>query len=204
MKILGINGSPRKNSITGQMVSEILDATGAETELINLAGKRISPCIACLGCVNDNICKVKDDMYDIREKIVAADAYVIGGANYYGMVNSLTHAFLERFYQFFHLDCRDIAGKKAIVVGVAAGDGQPAIDNIRQLLEYNRVEVIGSVSASGPAPCFTCGHGEECKVGVVHRFFGEGTKITPEIIPTVEKQQDVITKARELAQMLAV
>ncbi len=61
MKILGISGSPRQES-TSRIVQEILNATGEETEFISLKGKNIAGCIACLGCVKENLCVVKDDI----------------------------------------------------------------------------------------------------------------------------------------------
>ena len=60
MKVLGISGSPRKNQATDQLVREVLNATGMETEFVSLAGKRIGPCIACLGCVSCPASKEKD------------------------------------------------------------------------------------------------------------------------------------------------
>ncbi|MBU0767898.1 MAG: NAD(P)H-dependent oxidoreductase [Proteobacteria bacterium] len=59
MKILGIAGSTRKEKQSGvyTLVQTVLENTGCEYELISLKGKKISGCIACLGCVKDNICK---------------------------------------------------------------------------------------------------------------------------------------------------
>lgn len=203
MRILGINGSPRKDGVTSKLLTEVLNATGLETELVQLAGKRISPCTACLECVKDNVCKIKDDMYKLRSKIVEADAYVIGGANYYEMMNGLTHCFLERFYQFYHLDGKAVAGKPAVVVGVGGASGEPAAGNIKALLEYNRIKVLHTITGQGPVSCFICGFGEKCEVGGIHRFFGPGTKITPEITPSLDKQPDVIAKAHQYGKSLA-
>ena len=90
MKILGISGSPRKNLQSGvyKLVQTVLENTGIEYELISLRGKTISGCIACLGCVEDNICKVNDDFAPLREKIIDADAYVFGAPNYYSSFNA--------------------------------------------------------------------------------------------------------------------
>ena len=66
MKILGISGSPRQES-TSRLVQEVLDATGETTEFISLKGKNIAGCIACLGCVKENTCIVKDDMQQVYE-----------------------------------------------------------------------------------------------------------------------------------------
>lgn len=203
MKILGISGSPRRGSTTDQLVKEVLAGAECETEFVSLGGRKIGPCIACLGCVTDNVCKLYDDMTALREKIVSADGYVIGAANYFSVLNGLAHCFLERWYQFRHREGKAVAGKVGVIVGVGGGDPAPVVENIKTFFKYNGLESVGEVSAKGPACCFTCGYGEECKVGAIHMFFGAGTKITDEIIPGLEKQPEVIAQARELGKKLS-
>jgi len=204
MKVLGISGSPRSGSTTDQLVKEVLSGVeGCETEFISLAGRQILPCVACLGCVKDNVCILKDDMPQLREKVVAADAYVIGAANYFSMLNGLTHCFLERWYQFRHRAASPISGKLGVAVGVGGGMPDPPAENIKNFFQYNQIECIGSVTAQGPASCFKCGYGEECTVGAIHMFFGPGTKIVPEIIPDLSKQPDRIEEARQLGAKLS-
>lgn len=202
MKVLGISGSPRKDSSTDRLVQEVLSTVGVETEFVSLAGMQIAPCIACLKCVEDNVCKVKDDMYALRDKIAKADAYVIGAANFFSMLNGKTHNFLERFYQFRHREGKTLTGKPGIAVGVGGSNGDPVINNIKTFFEYNGIECLGSVSAQGAACCFVCGYGENCKAGAIHKFFGPGTKITPEIIPDLSKQPDKLDEARQLGHKL--
>ena len=83
MKVLGISGSPRKSHTTEGLVKTILDATGLETELISLHDMTINGCICCLGCVEDNVCKVRDDYTPLMYKVLDADAIVIGAPNYF-------------------------------------------------------------------------------------------------------------------------
>ncbi len=203
MKVLGISGSPRSDSTTYRLVGEVLGAVDCETQFISLAGKKIGACIACLGCVEDNICVVNDDMAGLREAIVSADAYVIGGPNYFNMLNGLTHCFLERWYQFRHQEGDAVNGKLGVVVGVGGGMPEPPVENIKKFFEYNDIECVGSVGAQGPACCFMCGYGETCKVGAIHMFFGPGTKIVPEMVPDLCKQPDAIAEARRLGAELS-
>ena len=168
MKILGISGSPRKGSTTDQLVREVLTGAECETEFLALAGSRIGPCVACLGCVKTNVCVLDDDMRMMRDKIVSADAYVIGAANYFSVLNGLAHCFLERWYQFRHREGTAVSGKLGVAVGVGGGDPNAPAENIRKFFEYNRIDCIGTVTARGPASCFTCGYGETCKVGAIH------------------------------------
>lgn len=203
MKVLGISGSPRRNHSTDRLVQEVLSTVDCDKEFVSLAGQSIGACVACLGCVRNNTCVIKDDMQALRAKIVEADAYVIGGANYYSMLNSLTHCFLERFYQFRHQEGKDVAGKLGVAVGVGGSTGDLAVEQIKTMMQYHQIECIGAVSAQGAASCFSCGFGEDCKVGAIHMFFGPGTKITPELIPDLSKQPDKLEQARTLGHKLS-
>ncbi len=202
MKILGISGSPRRDRTTDQLVKAVLSACDGESEFISLAGLDIRPCTACLGCVRTNVCVIKDDLAPLRERILGADAYVFGAPNYYSMLNGLTHCFLERFYQFRHRNPRLTAGKLAVVVGVGGGMPQPVVDNLKTFCQYNQIDCVAEVAAQGPACCFECGFGEDCEVGAIHMFFGKGTKITPEIVPSLEKQPAVLAQAAAAGRTL--
>ncbi len=203
MKVLGISGSPRKDSVTDQLVKTVLDACDCESHFLSLSGKIVQPCVACLGCVRDNTCVLKDDMRELRELLVEADAYVIGAPNYFGMLNAMTHSFLERWYQFRHREGKMLSGKLGVAVGVGGGMPEEPAKNIQTFFQYNQIECVGTVCAQGPASCFVCGYGEDCAVGAVHMFYGAGTKITDDMIPSLAKQPDVLAKARELGQELS-
>jgi multimeric flavodoxin WrbA len=205
MKILGISGSPRSEECSGvrTLVEAVLDATGLDYDLFSLRGKKITGCTACLGCVKDNVCKVVDDMTPLREKIVAADAYVIGAPNYYTTINGLTHAVLERFYQFRHQEGDLLWGKLAVAVGVGGSTGKPCCDEIEKFMAYNFIETIAKIHAQGAASCFTCGYGESCAVGAVRMLYGPDVKITEDMIPNVEKQPEVLAAAKEAGIALA-
>lgn len=204
MKILGISGSSRKEGTSGgtKLIQTVLENTGVEYELISLRNKTIGGCIACLGCVKDNICKVEDDLKPLREKIVAADAYVIGAPNYYSTLNALTHAFLERWYQFRHQTGRTLWGKLAVAVGVGGTSGAAPADELEKFFMYNFIETVAKVTGQGAASCYTCGHGETCQVGIPMMIHGPGVKITDNIIPNVEKQADVMAAAVQAGKLL--
>ena len=120
MKILAVSGSPRmeNRSSTLKLVKAVAENTGCEYDLISLAGKKIQGCIGCMGCVDDNICKLKDDLTPLRDKIVEADAYILGGCNFFSTLNANMHRFLERWYQFRHREQSELWGKPAVTVSV--------------------------------------------------------------------------------------
>ena len=204
MKILGIVGSPRKAEKSGvhKLVTAVLDNTGVDYELVSLRGRKISGCIACLGCVADNVCKVEDDLTPLRDKIVEADAYVIGSPNYYSTINVATHALLERWFQFRHQTGNTLWGKLAVTVGVGGTSGAMPASELEKFLLYNFIETVAKVSGQGAASCFSCGYGESCQVGIPVMMHGPEVKITEEMIPDVAKQPEVMAAAAEAGKLL--
>jgi len=204
MRILGISGSPRKENKSGvhRLVQTVLEATGIEYEFVSLRKKNIAGCIACLGCVKDNVCKVEDDLQPLREKIVEVDAYVIGTPNYYSGMNATTHALLERWFQFRHQEGDLLWGKLGVAVGVGGTEGHYPADEIEKFFLYNFIETVDKVAGQGAASCFSCGYGETCKVGIPYFLHGEGVKITEDIIPDVTKQPKVMQAAVEAGKKL--
>lgn len=204
MNILGIVGSSRKKDVSGvyKLVQTVLENTGLAYDLITLRGKKISGCIACLGCVQDNVCKVQDDLAEMREKIVQADAYVVGAPNYYSGMNAITHAFMERWFQFRHQEGDALWGKLAVAIGVGGTTGRfPAYD-LEKFFLYNFIETVAMVAGQGSASCFSCGYGETCQVGVPYAIYGESIKITPDMIPDVAKQPEVMQAAVQAGKLL--
>ena len=205
MKILGISGSTRSAEASGtaKLVNTVLEATQCDYDYVFLAGKKISPCIACLGCVKDNVCKVKDDMTALRDKFIEADAFVIGAPNFFSDINAQTHALLERLYQFRHQEGDSLWGKLAVTVGVGGSSGAVCCDRIETFMDYSFIETVAKVSGQGAACCYTCGYGETCRVGAVHMMHGENYTIKDDDVPNVAKQPDVIKAARAAGELLA-
>jgi multimeric flavodoxin WrbA len=204
MRILGISGSPRKADTSGvsKLVKTVLEASGCDYDYISLRGKKIGGCIACLQCVEDNVCKVQDDLTPLRDQIVAAEAYVIGAPNYYTGLNATTQALLERWFQFRHQAGDLLWGKLAVVVGVGGSSGQPPADDLEKYMAYNFIEPIAKVTGQGAASCFACGFGETCPVGLPRMLFGDDVKITPDMIPDVTRQPEVMQAAEAAGRLL--
>lgn len=68
MKVLGVSGSPLKNSNTDRALLTALEATGMETEFIKLSTCDIEPCRACLGCVDSNQCVIGVSRFEDQDK----------------------------------------------------------------------------------------------------------------------------------------
>ena len=141
IEVLGISGSPTKNSNTDRLIKAVLNETGAESEFVKLSDINVRPCRACYKCVPDNVCKVNDDFPALAEKIKTAKALVIGGYIPYSQIDGYTKALLERFWSFRHQE-NLLKGK--LVATVITGLDPEALATVNQSL------------ASSPIPSAVC------------------------------------------------
>ena len=104
MKIMAINGSPRKTWNTATLLKKALKGAasqGAETELVHLYDLNFKGCISCFACKTRGgksygRCAVKDDLRPILKKIEAADGLILGSPIYFGIVSGEMRSFMER------------------------------------------------------------------------------------------------------------
>ena len=168
MTILGISASGRIKSVTTDAVRAVLEATGEPFELVSLAGKQIGGCRGCVACAADNRCKVADDWPAIGDLMLTSDAIVFGAPNYYGTLNALGHACLERTFCYRHREAFSLAGKLGVAVAVdGRHEDSPVLSFIRKVMISNLMAVVGTVRANGYSQCYDCGFGEDCAVGSV-------------------------------------
>ena len=89
MKVIGINGSPRRHGNTEILIKTVfeeLENEGIETELIQLGGKPIHGCTACGKCreIKDGRCHIKNDfLNEVIAKMVEADGIILGSPVYF-------------------------------------------------------------------------------------------------------------------------
>jgi len=108
MKVYAINGSPRKNKNTATLLQKVLDGVKSsakdkeiETEIINLYDLNYTGCKSCFACKrlggkSYGKCAVKDDIYEILEKLSQADGIIFGTPVYFGNITGQLQSFLER------------------------------------------------------------------------------------------------------------
>lgn len=104
MKVIGFNGSPRKNWNTATLLEKALEgaaAQGAEGELIHLYDLKFSGCISCFACKtiggrSYGVCAVKDDLTPVLKRAGEADMLFFGSPVYFGTATGEMRSFLER------------------------------------------------------------------------------------------------------------
>lgn len=164
VKIIGIVGSPRKNSNTGFLVDKALksaEESGAEVELYNLSEMDIEPCNACDICKLTGECPKDDGINEILSKLEDAHGIIIGSPVYFGNVSAQLKIFMDRSRPLradFKLKDK-VCG--AIAVGASRNGGQETtIAAIHEFLLIQDAIVVGDGSplahyggtgAAGPA-----------------------------------------------------
>jgi multimeric flavodoxin WrbA len=100
MKILGISGSPRKNSNTEFLLKHGLSIaadSGAATTLVSLTDKQLLPCQGCYYCMTHKKCRQQDDHFEeIFTLMKEADGIIVGSPVYFSSVVPHLMALLDR------------------------------------------------------------------------------------------------------------
>lgn len=106
MKFYAINGSPRKQGNTAEVLEKALDGVrgtlpAAETELVHLYDLNFTGCRSCFACkrkggASYGRCAVRDGLSPLLEKLADADGIIFGSPIYFMGVSAALRALLER------------------------------------------------------------------------------------------------------------
>lgn len=205
--ILVINGSPKPRGNLHRMVEKIAGDTGKEYEMARLSKLSINPCVGCVKCADTNRCIQKDDMAPLYDKIVNADALIIGTAVYFGHPNAFTHTFLERLFPLRHVRMLT-KGKPVATVVVGGHQAEKVAEDLTyRFSSYFECNVVGSiVFNSATPPCFVCGFGTTCRYGGPARWLAperfENFQITPDMFKQFEDEPEVVAACDTLSNGL--
>ena len=171
MKILFLNGSPRKNGFTIGAMKCIEKGISSEhtIEWIHAYDLTMKPCISCLQCRPNKECVFpKDDGHDAWHKIRSADAIIIGSPNYFGNISGPLKILIDRNLTAFE----EIAasglemptpihnGKKAVMVTACNSDSpfsqlptqsKGTLQAMEIALKAGGYNIIGSITIEGTA-----------------------------------------------------
>ncbi len=145
MKILMINGSPRKNgntSIALQEMEKIFVEEGIETERIQIGNQDIRGCIACNRCAEQGKCVFEDAVNEAAPKFEACDGLVVASPVYYASANATLIAFLDRLFYSTHFDKTMKVG--ASVVTARRGGLSSTFDELNKYFTISGMPVASS------------------------------------------------------------
>lgn len=139
-KIVIIDGGPRRNMNTAQMLRKIAEGAlsvdaDIEVKTFRLYDLNYKGCMSCMACKVKgkamNICKFKDPLSPIMEEIAQADGLVLGSPIYFGDITGQMRTFLERlcFPWLSYNDYSLTAPKQMPVVLIETMNGLPERNN---------------------------------------------------------------------------
>jgi len=162
MSILAICGGLREESNTNKIVKKVAESSGCDFELVYLAKLEIKPCVGCPDCMmNEGKCAIEDDMQELYEKLLNADAIILGSPTYYMDVSGAVKCFIDRSLALYYrgigpmhnpdmpfLGQRPLAGKLGAVVTTVAGAGhERALETLTFCMgESHRLNLVAKIA----------------------------------------------------------
>lgn len=156
MRILVLNGSPRTNGNTKQMVnafSEGAVSSGHQVDVVDICQKRIGGCRGCEYChtKGGGACIQKDDMQEVYKLLGEADMLVIASPIYYHGISGQLKCAIDRFYSAAY-PVKPARLKKAAMI-LSSGDANMyngALFSFQgDFLDYLGLENMGVFTAHG-------------------------------------------------------
>lgn len=167
MRILVLNGSPRKKGTVATLLKTISDAASQKhgIEWIDVYDLTMRPCIACMKCRPDNDCALPEDgAHLVGRKIKTADGLIVGTPTHWGNMSAQLKLLFDRNVPVFMgespsgLPIPRQKGKPAVIVTACttpwpfnflAAESRGAIRAVREVLHYGGYKIIGTVVKPG-------------------------------------------------------
>ncbi len=153
MKILVVNGSPRKGGNTEVLLDAMIsgaEEAGTTIASVELRSLTVSPCRACDACKKTGICVQKDDMQDLLSKMEGSDVWILGTPVYWWGPTAQLKAFIDRWYGI----SKDFFKNRKVVLIIPMGSNNPrtaqhVLGMFEDIFAYLGMKQIGTLLASG-------------------------------------------------------
>lgn len=167
MRILVLNGSPRKNGTVANLLKNVVEgiSNGHEIEWVNLYELKMKPCMGCMKCRSDQECALpQDDAHIIGRKIKEADGLIVGTPTHWGNMSAQLKLLFDRNVPVIMgenpngIPYPRQKGKPAVIVTACstpwpfnfiAAESRGAIRAINEVLHYGGYRVIGKLVKPG-------------------------------------------------------
>ena len=163
MKVLILNGGPRKKGTTSQILDKISEGAKEkhEVEMVQVYDLKLKPCMGCLKCRPDKECVLpEDDTQIVGRKIKDVDVLVVGSPTYWGNMTSPLKALFDRIVTtigYFNggLPKPNHKGKRAIIVttsvspwpfNLLSSQSGGAIRSIKTVLKSGGFKIVGVIN----------------------------------------------------------
>ncbi|MBQ4283990.1 MAG: flavodoxin family protein [Lachnospira sp.] len=147
MKVLLINGSPKKEGCTYtalKVVADELEKNGIEAEIFHVGSKAIKGCMGCGTCakMGNHQCVVTED--SVNEAIVKlreSDGLVVGSPVHYAAASGDVTAFMDRV---FYAGSPYAHKPAAAVVSCRRGGASAAFDQLNKYFTIAQMPIVSS------------------------------------------------------------
>jgi multimeric flavodoxin WrbA len=145
MKVLGIMGSPRRQSNTEILLDRALAGAkkmGAEMEKVAVSELKIHPCLEIYACRKDGKCAIKDDMQQLYEKLLEADHIVFASPIFFYGLTSQAKAIVDRCQALWvrkyvlGMGKEDRRIRRGVFISVGATRGERLFDGVVLTVKY--------------------------------------------------------------------
>lgn len=139
MKILLLNGSPRKGNIftaLDALKQGLSNIQGAEIFQINATDVNVSHCVACEYCKESGKCIVEDDTNSVINAVAEADILIFATPVYWWGISAQLKVIIDKFYSQQN---RLLSLKKKVGLIVT---GQLSVDNVQYAIISRQFESI--------------------------------------------------------------
>lgn len=163
MKVLVLNGSPRKNGTIAKLLHET--TKDIECEFIDVNELNFDYCRGCMSCRSKNNCCLKnDDAHSIAEKIREAQVLVIGSPCWWGNINGKMKMLFDRMVYALMGESKSgipvplNKGKKCVIVtscttpwpfNILARQSSGTVREIKEIMNYSGFRCIGTIQKGG-------------------------------------------------------
>lgn len=148
MKVLLVNGSPRKLGNTYFALQEIantLEAQGVTSEIFWIGSQAINGCTMCGGCDGSDRCVIDDVVNEFQRKAREADGFVFGAPVHFAGPAGNFCSFMDRLFYSCVQDGKTLYMKPAAAITVARRAGTSAtLDRMNKYITYGHMLLVAS------------------------------------------------------------
>jgi multimeric flavodoxin WrbA len=161
MKVLCINGSPKRNGSSSMLIDEIIDGMGetnVSVTIHHLGDMKINYCIGCKNCHRTGKCIQNDDVDIIIQDLIKADLVIIASPSYWGDITGQLKVFFDRNTPYSDTNPNENKlqiphGKIGLAVAVRAGqtdrENIHILESIEHYFGHLGIKPIGRLSIKG-------------------------------------------------------
>ena len=145
MRVLGIMGSPRRQSNTEILLDKALEGAreaGADVEKILVSKLKITPCLEIYACLKDGNCAIKDDMQLLFKKLLVADHIILASPIFFYSITSQAKALIDRCQALWvrrhvlGMGKEDTRVRRGVFISVGATRGKKLFDGAVLTMKY--------------------------------------------------------------------